>query len=55
MRDLRLNKLYSTKFSVGGGAVIELLGVLGVEPPVNFSTPQLILKNYLGWSSKTPQ
>src|SRR6218665_2099559 len=28
--------------------VIELSGVLGVQPPSSFFTPQLILKNYLG-------
>jgi len=35
--------------------VIELLGVLGgLNPPVNFSTPQLILKNYLGGVKQNP-
>ena len=35
--------------------VIELLGVGRVQPPVHFSTPQLILKNYLGGQAKPPR
>src|SRR6218665_723127 len=36
-------------------AVIELSGVGSVHPPVHFSTPQLILKNYLGGQAKPPE
>ena len=41
------------RWEVGNGLqwttpVIELSGVGRVQPPVHFSTPQLILKNYLG-------
>src|SRR6218665_2889257 len=36
-------------------SVIELSGVERVQPPVHFSTPQLILKNYLGGQAKPPE